>query len=195
MSGYILFEVLTAVVMNSLIFWDITPCSPLKVNWCFGRTCRLHLQGRRISQARNHHEAGTSWANLPCCFMVVSFLVYSSNPEHGDGMVLRNVGWLSTDYTVLYPRRRNSSNVWTRSIQVLSRSSGVVLPFNAVQHSYWKHRNIRVDHVTGSNLRRHSVRECAGFIWFSIRTHGALSWAKNWTFGFCQSQGIPSRGK
>jgi hypothetical protein len=26
------FEVLTAVVMKSSIFWDITPCSPLKVN-------------------------------------------------------------------------------------------------------------------------------------------------------------------
>jgi hypothetical protein len=26
------FEILTAMVMNSSIFWDITPCSPLKVN-------------------------------------------------------------------------------------------------------------------------------------------------------------------
>jgi hypothetical protein len=26
------FEGLTAVVMKSTIFWDITPCSPLKVN-------------------------------------------------------------------------------------------------------------------------------------------------------------------
>jgi hypothetical protein len=26
------FEILTAVVMKSAIFWDITPCSPLKVN-------------------------------------------------------------------------------------------------------------------------------------------------------------------
>jgi hypothetical protein len=38
------FEVITAVVM-SYIFWDTTPCSPLKVNQCFGGTCRLHLQG------------------------------------------------------------------------------------------------------------------------------------------------------
>jgi hypothetical protein len=30
------FEVLTAVVMKSTIFWDITPCSPLKVNQRFG---------------------------------------------------------------------------------------------------------------------------------------------------------------
>jgi hypothetical protein len=25
-------EVLTAVIMKSTIFWDVTPCSPLKVN-------------------------------------------------------------------------------------------------------------------------------------------------------------------
>jgi hypothetical protein len=26
------FEVLTAVVMKSAVVWDITPCSPLKIN-------------------------------------------------------------------------------------------------------------------------------------------------------------------
>jgi hypothetical protein len=30
------FEVLTAVVMKNTIFWDITSCSTLKVNRCFG---------------------------------------------------------------------------------------------------------------------------------------------------------------
>jgi hypothetical protein len=45
-------EVLTAVVMKSSIFWDTTPCSPLKANWRFGATCRLHLQGRKISRAK-----------------------------------------------------------------------------------------------------------------------------------------------
>jgi hypothetical protein len=58
------FEVLTAVVMKISIFWDVMSCSPLKVNRRFGGTCRLHLQGWRISQARNQHEAGgrqSSW--------------------------------------------------------------------------------------------------------------------------------------
>jgi hypothetical protein len=36
------FEFLTAVVKRS-VFWDITPCSPLKFNWRFERTCRLCL--------------------------------------------------------------------------------------------------------------------------------------------------------
>jgi hypothetical protein len=42
--------------VKASIFWDITPCSPLKVNRRFGRTCHLHLQGRRIRQARNQRE-------------------------------------------------------------------------------------------------------------------------------------------
>jgi hypothetical protein len=37
------FEVLTAAFVKSSIFWDITPCSPLKVNRRFGGTCRLHI--------------------------------------------------------------------------------------------------------------------------------------------------------
>jgi hypothetical protein len=47
------------VVMKSIIFWDITPCSSLKVNWRFRETYRLHLQGRRIIRARNQHERCT----------------------------------------------------------------------------------------------------------------------------------------
>jgi hypothetical protein len=47
--NYVGFEVLTAVVMKNSVFWDITPCSPLKVKRRMGETCRLHLQGRRVS--------------------------------------------------------------------------------------------------------------------------------------------------
>jgi hypothetical protein len=38
---------------KNTIFWAVTPCSPLKVNRRFGGTYRLHLQGWRISRARN----------------------------------------------------------------------------------------------------------------------------------------------
>jgi hypothetical protein len=43
--------------MNRCIFWDITPCSPLKVNRRSGGTCCPHLQGWGVNQARNLHEA------------------------------------------------------------------------------------------------------------------------------------------
>jgi hypothetical protein len=50
---YVGLEVLTAVVLKSTIFWDVMSCSPLRVNWRFGGTYHLHLQGRKISWARN----------------------------------------------------------------------------------------------------------------------------------------------
>jgi hypothetical protein len=43
-------------IMESTNFWDMTPCSPLKVNRRFGGTCCLHLQGRIINRARNQRE-------------------------------------------------------------------------------------------------------------------------------------------
>jgi hypothetical protein len=63
---HIWFQALTAVVILSSFrnmlppktsnFWDIMPCSPLKVNLHFVRTCRLHLQGPRVNQSRNQRE-------------------------------------------------------------------------------------------------------------------------------------------
>jgi hypothetical protein len=43
-------NVRTCITMNISMFWDITPCSSLKVNRSFGGTCRLHLQGWRIAK-------------------------------------------------------------------------------------------------------------------------------------------------
>jgi hypothetical protein len=33
------------VVKKSSVFWDIMPCSEVKVAFCFRGTCRLHLHG------------------------------------------------------------------------------------------------------------------------------------------------------
>jgi hypothetical protein len=67
------FEVLRAMVMKSSIFWDITPCSSLKVNLCFGGKFRLHLQGRGISQA--------GFTLLATYFTLVSCLAYFFDPK------------------------------------------------------------------------------------------------------------------
>jgi hypothetical protein len=47
----------TFVILKNSIFWDVTPCSMLKVNRRFGGICSFHFHGRRIHQARNKHEA------------------------------------------------------------------------------------------------------------------------------------------
>jgi hypothetical protein len=83
------FEVLTAIVMESTIFWDIPPCSLLKVNWRFGEICPFNLLGRRISEARNQR--------VESCKQNIS-----EDPEDGRDVFLRNVDWLSTDYTRRY---------------------------------------------------------------------------------------------
>jgi hypothetical protein len=60
--------------MMSSIFWDITPCNPLKHNQCFGGMCRLHFKDQRIRQARN--KPGISACHI--AFTLVSYLAYSS---------------------------------------------------------------------------------------------------------------------
>jgi hypothetical protein len=45
------------------VFWDTTPCNPLKANRRFGGKFRLHLQVRRTRQARNNHEVSSKQTN------------------------------------------------------------------------------------------------------------------------------------
>jgi hypothetical protein len=40
------------------VFWDITPCSQLKINQHFGGTFRLNLQVIKVSEIINQHETG-----------------------------------------------------------------------------------------------------------------------------------------
>jgi hypothetical protein len=68
-------------MLKSAIFWDTTSCSPLKINRHFAETYRLHLQGRRISRARN--QSASRWQAGLCSFF---------DPEDGSYMFLRNVG-------------------------------------------------------------------------------------------------------
>jgi hypothetical protein len=72
--------------MKSTIFWDITPCSLLKVNRRFGGTYRLHPQIRRISQQETSVKAGGEQSQA--CFLLGSFL----DLEYVGDMFLRNVG-------------------------------------------------------------------------------------------------------
>jgi hypothetical protein len=68
---FLRFEVLTAIVMKSSIFWDITPCSPLKVNRSFRGKCRFHFQNR--SQARNERER--RWKIELLCWFLAWFIL------------------------------------------------------------------------------------------------------------------------
>jgi hypothetical protein len=67
------FEVLAAVFMKSTIFWDITPCSPLRVNRPFGGTYCHHLQGRKNKTSKKP-------ALLATCFHGDFFIGLFSRP-------------------------------------------------------------------------------------------------------------------
>jgi hypothetical protein len=93
------FEVLTAVIMNTYIFWDITPCSPLKVNRRFGGT--FHLKSK---PSRKPAEL------CPACHLISNSACTSTLKRE----TTCSSGWFSTDYTVLYPRRQNSELRWLK---------------------------------------------------------------------------------
>jgi hypothetical protein len=71
------FEVVTPVVMKSSTFWYIMPHSPQKVKRNFGGPFRLHLQGRKISQARNQCENSLQAELLTCYLHQGGFLLGS----------------------------------------------------------------------------------------------------------------------
>jgi hypothetical protein len=72
---FVEFEVFTAVVMKSIIFWDMTLCSPLSFNRRFGETYRLHLQGRRNKFSKkktaNKQVESLGFLSLPSLYSVI----------------------------------------------------------------------------------------------------------------------------
>jgi hypothetical protein len=69
--------------IKSTVFWDITGCSPLKVNRRFGVKYSLHLLGRRVSRVRNQRES--RWQ---ACFHSDFLLCLFFEPEDGGDIFL-----------------------------------------------------------------------------------------------------------
>jgi hypothetical protein len=81
-SGFVGFEVLTAVALKSSVFWAIAPCSPLMWLTDIGR----------LSEARNQHEENKTKKQR----------TKKTKPRRlEDG----NVDWLSVQRMELCPRR------------------------------------------------------------------------------------------
>jgi hypothetical protein len=74
-------DVLTAVIVNCIIFWDLKPCSLVEVHGRFGGSYSCHLL-------------------LACFFPGLPF-----DPENGGSMFLRNVRKILPDYKALHHRR------------------------------------------------------------------------------------------
>jgi hypothetical protein len=55
----------TSVRIKSFVFWDIQPCTPVKVNQCFEGIYCLHLQGSILSRARKQYETDSKQNKFP----------------------------------------------------------------------------------------------------------------------------------
>jgi hypothetical protein len=79
--------------MKNSVFWDITPCSPLKVNRRFGGSRRLRHQGRRIIQARNHEDGGIKHECLLLASMMIAGTLKIETPVNNKlhGMLKETV--------------------------------------------------------------------------------------------------------
>jgi hypothetical protein len=84
MSG----EISTTLTMKNSVFWDITPCSLVKVNSHFLEVYHLHLQVRRKSHARSRHEADSKQSYL---LHVGFFLGLLFSPEDGGDIFFQKI--------------------------------------------------------------------------------------------------------
>jgi hypothetical protein len=128
------FEVLTAVVMNSSIFWDIMPCSPLEVNQRFGEICHLSLQSRRMSQARNQRESKWQFSTLKMG------ATYSSEPS----VYFQRTTWryIQENTILLVTEECSHPTYWKRCLQKHS-SHLSVNSFISSRHVSEESRNLR----------------------------------------------------
>lgn len=56
---------------NCNIFWDMLPCSPVEVKWCFTETYGLHIKGQRTIQASSEQEY-----SMPMYRLNVQYVTY-----------------------------------------------------------------------------------------------------------------------
>jgi hypothetical protein len=63
--------------MKNAVFWDMAPCSSC-VNWRFGGTYRLHLQGRKISE----QGASVSRWFQPVCSHLLTLVAHTHTHTH-----------------------------------------------------------------------------------------------------------------
>jgi hypothetical protein len=62
-----------------------------------------------VEEYANQRESRWKAELLATCFRAGFSFGLFFDPEDGDDIFIRNVGWLLTDYRMLYARRQNSS--------------------------------------------------------------------------------------
>jgi hypothetical protein len=94
--------------LKSIIFWIWR----LVVRWVSTNVSEEHIASIfRVEEIGSANQRASRWQACRCLPPACSLVwwTYLFDPEDGGDMFLRNVGWNSTDYTALYPRRWYSS--------------------------------------------------------------------------------------
>jgi hypothetical protein len=139
---FILLHCKTFPLWRILIFWYITPCSPLKINQRSRGTCCLHLQGRSIIQAINQYEG---WSKKSGFLHGLFF-----EPEDGCDMFLQRTTWR------YIPEDRNR-------ITTAVRTSNPMFPLCFLRHFACGMEENYVSNNTGTmrwSLTRKAVLSC-----------------------------------
>jgi hypothetical protein len=98
--------------MKSTIFWDITPCSPLKANWRIIGTYCLLLQGWRINRARYQRKIRRQAERYVPPKRLLTFNALHGVVSHII-IVLGRTHCLSADYSFIKSlQRRRIYNYW-----------------------------------------------------------------------------------
>jgi hypothetical protein len=110
-GGGVVCAIRTSLLLKSINFWDITPCSPLSVNRRFGGTFRLHIQGRRnkFSKKPASKQVACHLHNHRCenlkSYTVYFFLEYTTT-FYGAPFMEKNMG--QTDGRSARPFRKST---------------------------------------------------------------------------------------
>jgi hypothetical protein len=148
------YEVLTAVVLKSSIFWHITPYSPLKVNQHFGGKVTSFFKVEETQRQAMYYT----------CFLTGTLLGLFFDPEDGY-MFLRNVGLLSIQYRELYRRRQNSPLLISACTDTTQGSSTLNMA-NVVTVEAKSKLQFHIQHAGSSDKES---RLCSGGSWFESR--------------------------
>jgi hypothetical protein len=130
--------------MKSSIFWGLMLCSPSKVNQRSGRTCCLHLQGQRISQARNEGEAACSVCYLLHAWLMALKMDVTCSSETSVNFQQTTWGYILEDRTL---HNHHCENL--KSYTPLNVCEGIWFQHDDIlPHFSWQVHNLSNNHFS-----------------------------------------------
>jgi hypothetical protein len=159
---------LNITVIWRVVVWEIMLCSPLVTKWCFGGTCHLHVQGWRIGQERNQHEASSK--NPATCFILISCLAYSLEDNAAAIYILVSYWLISLHGRWGVENRALPYKLYKFSMPVTKQSFA--------RYSLYL--------ISFTTTRKFSACNCIYFLWFYFQWHVGTLCSESETVNYSQ---------